>query len=119
MQDLKAQERLASYDNMKSHFSSSYRQSYIDMNENRDVVNTNHILSSLTPQKERPSINSFASEGDYNQGTTRIQPLHYRPGASSFVSPKLMKNPLTPVARETMNILKSDRNGSVRQSGTQ
>ncbi len=87
------------------------------MNEKRELVNTNHILSSLTPQKERPSLGSFASEGDYNQGT-RIQPLHYRPGASSFVSPKLMKNPLTPVARETMNILKSDRNGSVRQSGT-
>lgn len=63
MQDMKAQERLASYDNMKNHFSSSYRQSYIDMNEKRDLVNTNHILSSLTPQKERPSLGSFASEG--------------------------------------------------------
>jgi hypothetical protein len=30
----------------------------------------------------------------------------------------MAKNPLTPAARETMNILKTDRNGSMRQSGT-
>jgi len=105
---------------MKNHFSSSYRQSYIDMHGQRDLVNTNHILSSLTPQKERPALSSFVSEGTNDYHQTKIQPLHYRPGAgsSSFVSPKLLKNPLTPAAKETMNILKSDRNASVRQSGT-
>ena len=89
------------------------------MYEQRDLVNTNHILSSLTPQKERPSLGSFISDSinDYKQ-STRIQPLHYRPGASSFVSPKTIKNPLTPAAVGTMNILKGERNASVRQSGT-
>jgi hypothetical protein len=89
------------------------------MHEQRDLVNTNHILSSLTPQKERPSLGSFISENlnDYKE-STRIQPLHYRPGASTFASPKMMKNPLTPAAAATMNILKGERNASVRQSGT-
>ena len=87
------------------------------MHENRDLVNTNHILSSMTPKRDRPSLSSFISDGT-NDNKMHIQPLHYRPGAKGLISPKFNKNPLTPAARDTVDILKADRNASIRGSGT-
>lgn len=89
---------------MKSHFVSSYRQNYVDMNNAREAVNTNHLLSSsLTPKKERPSFGSLVGEQ-----MTRIQPILGKSGgAAGGLTNKT--TPLTPVAKETAEFLNLDR----------